>query len=123
MGCFQSKRNRDRLRSLRADAFRGPGRIGFHSSHLSLLRSKERFLRGLRTRGTALSFVPSKTICYSRRTRNTSAALHRTKKIDLYFRGVTALRSPRLLKLLDAVMNFFHNDSALKPAEEIHGDS
>src|SRR5699024_7629258 len=38
--------------------------------------------------------------------------------------GVTALRSPRLLKLFYATISPFpHNDSALKPAEEIHGDS
>jgi len=42
MDYFQNKRNHHRLGSLRADAFRGHG--------LSLLRSKERFLRGLRTR-------------------------------------------------------------------------
>src|SRR5690625_209487 len=65
-------------------------------------------LWGLQTRGTALSFAPSKTICCSRRTRKTSAALHRTKKIDLYFRGVTALRSPRLLKLFNAIMKCFY---------------
>jgi len=50
-------------------------------------------LWGLKAHGTALSFVPPKNICYSRRTRKTATALHRTKKIDLYFRGVAAFRS------------------------------
>src|SRR5699024_6651821 len=50
-------------------------------------------LRGLKAHGTALSFVPPKTICYSRRTRRAPEALHRTKKIGLYFRGVAAFRS------------------------------
>src|SRR5690625_1471861 len=52
-----------------------------------------RSLWGLKAHGTALSFVPPKTFCYSRRTRKTATALHRTKKIDLYFRGVAAFRS------------------------------
>src|SRR5699024_9950140 len=55
------------------------------------LRSRWR----LKAHGSALSFVPPKTICYSRRTRKTATALHRTKKIDLYFRGVAAFRSNR----------------------------
>jgi len=50
-------------------------------------------LRGLKAHGTALSFVPPKTFCYSRWTRRAPAALHRTKKIGLYFRGVAAFRS------------------------------
>src|SRR5690625_6115693 len=50
-------------------------------------------LRGLKAHGTALSFVPPKTFCYSRRTRRAPKALHRTKKIGLYFRGVAAFRS------------------------------
>src|SRR5699024_4839878 len=50
-------------------------------------------LRGLKAHGTALSFVPPKTFCYSRRTRRASEALPRTKKIGLYFRGVAAFRS------------------------------
>jgi len=50
-------------------------------------------LRGLKAHGTALSFVPPKTFCYTRRTRKTATALHRTKKIGLYFRGVAAFRS------------------------------
>src|SRR5690625_6780223 len=50
-------------------------------------------LIGLKAHGTALSFVPPKNICYSRRTRKALTALHRTKEIDLYFRGVAAFRS------------------------------
>src|SRR5699024_7087170 len=50
-------------------------------------------LWGLKAHGTALSFVPPKTFCYSRRTRRAQEALHRTKKFGLYFRGVAAFRS------------------------------
>src|SRR5699024_4352451 len=61
---------------------------------------KERFwstflrivLRGLQTRaGTAIT-RPTENLC-SRRTRKASAALHRTKKIGLYFRSGMLRRS------------------------------
>src|SRR5699024_11546091 len=39
--------------------------------------------------------------------------LHRTKKIGLYFRGVTALHSPGLVKLL------MENSLSLHPAKEL----
>src|SRR5699024_3803682 len=55
-------------------------------------------LRGLKTHGTALSFVPPKTFCYSRKTRRAPEALHRTKKIGLYFR-VAAFRSNQRCRL------------------------
>src|SRR5699024_2621823 len=117
MGCFQRKRNHDRLGSLWADAFRGHGfsllaparglpalsaKYGFTGPSLALPR-----LRGLQTRGNALSFAPSTTICWSRRTRKTSAAFHRTKHMVLNFRGVTALRSPSLLKLFNTFISHF----------------
>jgi len=117
MGCFQRKRNHDRLGSLWADAFRGHGfSLLAPARGMPALSAKDGFsrpslalptLRGLQTRGTALSFAPSKTICCSRRTRKTSAALHRTKKMVLNFRGVTALRSPRLLKLFNTIISQF----------------
>src|SRR5699024_11716363 len=68
---FPTRRSSDlsnyhHLGSLQADAFRGLGRIVIHFPTSSKERFK-RFLRGLRTCGTALSFVPSKTIRYSGR--------------------------------------------------------
>src|SRR5699024_1364801 len=51
-----------------------------------------RSLWGLKAHGTALQFVPPKTCCYSRRSRRAPEAIHRTKKIGLYFRGVAAFR-------------------------------
>src|SRR5699024_2321179 len=83
---------------LRTVAFRGhgfsllaPARGGVSCPQRAVLVGLPLYpLRGLQTRGTALSFVPSKTICCSHRTRKASAALHRTKKIGLYFRGVFA---------------------------------
>src|SRR5699024_6464573 len=117
MSCFQRKRNYDRLGSLRADAFRGHGfSLLAPARGMPALSAKDGFsrpslalpsLRGFQIRGTVLSFAPSKTICCSRRTRKTSAALHRTKKMVLNFRGGTALRSPRRVKLFDASMIFF----------------
>jgi len=83
MGCFQNKLNYHRLRSLRADAFRGLGRIAVHSSYFSLLEKTT--LRGLQTRGTALPFAPSKNICCSRRTRKTSAAYIARRKLIYIF--------------------------------------
>src|SRR5699024_12351288 len=62
----------------------------------------------------------------SPRTRKSSAALHRTKKIGLYFRGVTALHSPGLVKLYDDFILLLLPQSVvskLKLAEEKHGDS
>src|SRR5699024_7816450 len=60
-----------------------------------------RSLWGLKAHGTALQFVPPKTLCYSRRTRRAPAALHRTKKIDLYFRGVATFRSNQRCSVSD----------------------
>src|SRR5699024_9121069 len=52
-----------------------------------------RSLWGLKAHGTALSFAPPKTFCYSRRTRRASEALLRTKKIGLYLLGSAEFRS------------------------------
>jgi len=63
--------------SLRADAFRGHG--------FSLLEKPT--LRGLQTRAVPAGQGMLRQL------------LHRTKKIGLYFRGVTALHLPGLVKL------------------------
>src|SRR5699024_7255959 len=46
-------------------------------------------LRGLQTRGTALSFVPSETICFSHRTRKSSKRYIARKKLVCIFEEAT----------------------------------
>src|SRR5699024_4814106 len=90
---FHCRRTLSLYNSTRSTSVQGDH---FHSVYFAagMARASVCFaLRGLKTHGTALSFVPPKTFCYSRRTRKTTTALHRTKKIDLYFRGVAAFRS------------------------------
>src|SRR5699024_10694386 len=81
--------------SLRADAFRGHGfSLLALSQGMSTLFAKNGVSRHSLGEPSGSSGT-----CYSRRTRKASAALHRTKKIALYFRGVTALHLPGLVKL------------------------
>src|SRR5690625_948545 len=56
--------------------------FAFHGHGFSLLAENPP-LRGLQTRGTALSFVPSKTFCFSHRTRK--ASKHYIARRKLFF--------------------------------------
>ena len=85
MSCFQRKRNYDRLGSLRADAFRGHG--------FSLLAPA----RGMPALSAKDGFSRPSLALPSLRGLQTRA----------FPAGVTALRSPRLLKLFNAIIRHF----------------